>query len=186
MRPILYYHTCHQYNKCSNENMQIVLFAETKFSKEIVVMIVSQNFKDSASYTLLLYPDSIYFQTFTFRYSTQYVKPLLHYNFFGNFQPNVVVCWWILPFCLSFFFRIHILSGNPTTTVKCEAGYRSPANSFFFCCLYFLTNSISVLATTHLPVIHAKNESKPIFAEIFFLKATVHCRESPLKKMNSH
>ena len=50
--------------------MQIVLFAETKFSKEIVVMTASQNFKDSASYTLLLYPDSIYFQTFTFRYST--------------------------------------------------------------------------------------------------------------------
>ena len=40
--------------------MQIVLFAETKFSKEIVVMTASQNFKDSASYTLLLYPDSNY------------------------------------------------------------------------------------------------------------------------------
>ena len=43
---------------------------KTKFSKEIVVMTESQNFKNSESYTLLLYPASLYFQTFTFRYST--------------------------------------------------------------------------------------------------------------------
>ena len=97
-------------------------------------------------------------------------------------------CQRICLFVLRFFFPEYILclESSKPTTVKCEAGYRSPANSLFFCCLYFLTNSISVLATTHLPVIHAKNESKPIFAEIFFLKATVHCREYPLKKMNSH
>ena len=77
--------------------MQIVLFAETKFSKEIVVMTASQNFKDSASYTLLLYPDSIYFQTFTFRYASSMWNPYYITTFLAISSPMLL---FVGGFCL--------------------------------------------------------------------------------------
>ena len=115
------------------------------------------------------------------------MKPPITFQLFGQFLAQCCCLLVDFAFLFEFFFRIHILSGNPTTTVKCEAGYRSPANSIFFCCFckffFFFKFHFCFLAT----IDHAKNESKQIFAEIFLLKATVvHCRlESPLKKYNS-
>ena len=120
--------------------MQIVLFAETKFSKEIVVT-EGQKLKDSATY-LALYPIQL----------SGTVAYLLFLQFLAQCCLLVGFCQRICLFVWVFFpeYILRLKSSKPTT-VKCEAGYRSPANSLFFCCLYFLTNSISVLATTHPP-----------------------------------
>ena len=130
--------------------MQIVLFAETKFSKEIVVMTASQNFKDSASYTLLLYPDSnyifpdIYFQIYLLSMWNPYYIP----TFLAISSPMLLL--FVGGFCLFvwvFFSNTHFVL-KPNNNSKMRSWISLPSQFHFlllFLSFFFLKkNSISV------------------------------------------
>ena len=145
MRPILYYHTCHQYNKCSNENMQIVLFAETKFSKE--------NCCDSGPEIEIQCNLPCFI---IISYSTFWQW---HTYFFLQFLAQccllVGFCQRICLFVLRFFFsRIHFVSRKFETNNSKMRSWISLPSQFLFLLLFVFFNKFYFCLGHHPPTRH--------------------------------
>ena len=119
--------------------MQIVLFAETKFSKEIVVT-AGQKLKDSATY-LALYPIQL----------SGTVAYLLFLQFLAQCCLLVGFCQRICLFVLSFFSRIHFASRKFETNNSKMRSWISLPSQFPFLLLFVFFNKFYFCLGHHPP-----------------------------------